>query len=264
MAEPRTDPFWSGQGEELEDLSRLHEAQPWTPEGMPLSRSAFTTFAAAEAGLLRGPRVSDEAAVEELHHAGLVDGSGRLTEDGRSTHTLLRSADRRIRVESAAAGVPGTYEAARVRGSVVVWATDSPQTWAGTKPVGKDRLASATTGTLMWLPTMHLAADLAAWLQVGPAWPMALSPDRLPRELVAQRTDDATAPPPSGADEHLREIWGQPWFTWTLTSDTEHRVAGVHAGRHGHLRLTDEGDEVVLSPLPSEPLFAILVGMSLL
>lgn len=265
--EPRTDDFWSGQGETLEDLSRLQQAQPWAPDGLTLSRAAFAAFAEAGRGLRGGPRVKDRAAVEELQQVGLVDASGRLTEDGRTTHAALAGADRRIRVESAAAGVPGTFEAARHGDTALVWATDPPARWAGEPARGRDALASATTGTLQWIPLMHLPEEIAAWLQVGPAWPMATSPQRLPRDVVTARAEDDGIPPPRDADEHLRAVWSEPWFTWVLTTDTGHAAAGVHAGRHGHFRLADpegQDDVVDLQSFPAEPLFAMLVGVSLL
>lgn len=297
LAEPRPDEHWARHGETLEDLSRLHAAQPWAGEGLALSRAAFAAFALAGRGL-RGPRVRDAEAAAELERAGLVDASGRLTEDGASTHAVLARADRRIRVETVTDGVPGTYEAARYAGSTVVWATASPQSWAGRGARGKDALESATSGVLQWIPTMHLPAEIAAWLGVGPAWPMATSPAVLPRELVTARADDATVPPPEDADDHLRAVWAEPWSTWSLTADTGHAVAGLHAGRHGHLRLLDEGEgergregdsargplghgihgpdakgahepapegEVVhLQAWPAEHLFRVLVGVSLL
>lgn len=265
--EPRTDEFWSRHGETLEDLARLQRAQPWAPDGLSLSRGAFAAFAEAGRGLLGGPRVRDRAAVEELQRAGLVDGSGRLTEDGRTTHAALAGADRRIRVESAAGGVPGTLEVARHGDTALVWATDPPVRWAGEPARGRDALASATTGTLQWVPLMHLPEQLAAWLQVGPAWPMATHPPLLPRDLVLARAEDDGTPPPPDADDHLRAVWAEPWFTWTLTTSTGHAAAGVHAGRHGHFRLSQpEGPDTVvhLQSFPSEPLFALLVGVGLL
>lgn len=264
--EPRDDDFWVRRGETLEDLGRLQEAQPWTPDGLRLSRAAFAAFAEAGRGL-RGPRVKDRSAVEELQQAGLVDAAGRLSEDGRTTHAALAGADRRIRVESAAAGVPGTFEAARYGDTALVWATDPPSRWAGGPARGRDALESATTGTLQWVPLMHLPEELAAWLQVGPAWPMATSPQRLLRELVTRRAEDERVPPPPDADDHLRAAWAEPWFTWVLTTDTGHAVAGVRAGRHGHFRLEDtqeQDDAVDLQAFPAEPLFATLVGVSLL
>lgn len=266
-AEPRTDEFWAGHGETLEDLARLQQAQPWEPDGLALSRAAFAAFAEAGSGLLGGPRVKDRAAVEELQRAGLVDGSGRLTDDGRTTHAALAGADRRIRVESAAAGVPGTLEVARHGDTALVWATDPPARWAGEPALGRDSLASATSGTLQWIPLMHLPEQLAAWLQVGPAWPMATSPPLLPPDLVTARAEDDGTPPPRDADDHLRAVWSEPWFTWMLTTDTGHAAAGVHAGRHGHFRLSDpegQDDVVHLQSFPSEPLFAMLVGVGLL
>ena len=259
--EPRTDDFWAARGETLEDLGRLQQAQPWQPDGIPLSRAAYAALAEAGRGLLGRTRVKEEAALEELRTAGLVDGSGRLTEDGTTTHRALTGADRRLRVESAAGGVPGAFEAARYGDTALVWATDPPARWAGGEALGRDALSSATTGTLQWIPLMHLPEQLAAWLQVGPAWPMATSPAAVPADLVAARADDPATPPPADADEHLRAVWAEPWFTWTLTTDTGHAVAGVHAGRHGHFRL---GDDDLFQSFPSEPLFAALAGVSLL
>ena len=265
MPEPRLDDFWRARGEALEDLSRLHGSQHWEPDGVRLSRDAFVALAQVGRRRVGAARVKDEAAATELESVGLVDGAGRLTDDGMTTHAVLSTADRRIRVESAASGVPGTYEAARRQGAVVVWATDSPASWDGRTTLGRDRLASATSGTLLWLPTMQLPTDLAAWLQVGPSWPMDLPPDAIATDLVTARMDDPRAPAPDGAGEFLREVWAQPWFTWTVTTDTEHRLAGIHAGRHGHLRLQDHGSSLVtLGALPSEAFFSILVGMSLL
>ncbi|WP_122262054.1 hypothetical protein [Ornithinimicrobium cerasi] len=262
-AEPRTDDYWAAHGETLEDLGRLQLAQPWEPDGLTLSRAAYAALAEAGRGLLGGTRVrkADAAALDELRRAGLVDDAGRLTEEGTTTHTALTQADRRVRVESVAGGVPGTFEAARHGDTALVWATDPPARHAGRDTLGRDVLASATCGTLQWIPLMQLPAQLAAWLQVGPAWPVATAPARVPHDLVAARADDpATAPPPD-ADDHLRSVWAEPWFTWTLTTDTGHALAGVHAGRHGHLRL---GEDDLLQAYPSEPLFGALVGVSLL
>lgn len=259
--EPRTDEFWVRHGEILEDLGRLQLAQPWEPDGLTLSRAAYTAFAQVRSGLLGGPRVKDEAALEELLRAGLVDEAGRLTGDGTTTHAALTKADRRIRIESVAGGVPGALEAARHGDTALVWATDPPARWAGQEAVGRDALASATGGTLQWIPLMHLPEHLAAWLQVGPAWPPATSPEQVPADLVAARADDPATPPPAEADDHLRAVWAEPWFTWTLTTDTGHAMAGVHAGRHGHIRLA-EGDH--FQAFLAEPLFAALVGVSLL
>lgn len=274
--EPRRDGFWAGQGETLEDLGRLVDVQPWVPQGWALSRAAWSALALAGRGLIRGLRVTGPE-VQELADADLVDARGRLTKDGEALHTVLTGARRRIRVESSAAGISGVFEAAVLDGTALVWATEGPRRAAQPAPAGEG-LRGATCGTVLWLPTMHLPAQLAAWIGLGPAWPMATSPGAMPRAVLDRRTGDPTAPPPADADDHLREVWSQPWSTWSLVTDTGHAVAAVQAGRHGTFRLLDvapedpprtstqdqEQERVQLTAWPAVDVFAVLVGVSML
>lgn len=265
VAEPRIDSYWLPHGETLEDLGRWEHEQRWAPEGQQLSRAAFDALTGAGRSLLGGLRVKDRSAADELRRIGLVDGSGRLTEDGQDCYAALAGADRSVRVTSALTGAPGTFEAAVLGETAVVWATHPLSQWIGGPARGRD-VSDQATGTLQRIPLMHLPENLAAWLQVGPAWPLATSPRRLPRELVTARAAGDRVPPPPDADAHLRSVWEEPWSTWVLRTDAGHAVTGLRAGRHGHFYLAQPEDEdgvVDLQAFPSEPLFAALVAASL-
>lgn len=263
MPEPRPDTFWAGRGVELEDLTRLREAQAWRPEGLPLSREAYVALAAQSSDL----RSLQPCVREEFIQIGLLQEDGTPTDDGRTVVTVLGSGGRRLRLEAAAGGVPTSLEATLHAGVAVVWATDSPVPWAGRESLGRDALRVATHGHLQWLPVMHLPAELCAWLGVGPAWqPVPDPPVTVDRELLGVRTDEPATPLPDSASDDLRVLWAEPWFTWLLAVDTGHVAAGLHAGRHGQHRIVEDPHDaslVRLLPWNSEHLFRTLTTASL-
>lgn len=55
------------------------------------------------------------------------------------------------------------------------------------------------------------------------------------------------------ADDHLRYVWAQPWFLWTLTgAGLSSGLTMINAGRAGHFALTQgEGDKARFAACPS-------------
>lgn len=233
---PALDPYLVSIGEPVEDLSRVARAQPFTTAGPVVDRAALEAFASARR------RVRGDVP-EALVRAGLVGTGGRFTDAGRHVAAYLTASEGRVRVESGRGHAPLSLEAYLRGGRALVVATAAPGTFDQV-PRGDAVVEAGTTLTLDVVDGAAVPAMIAAWVGLGPAWSLATSPADVPEALLVQRVDDPRTPPPDGADAHLRHVWGQPWFLWTLAA-TGNRpaIAAVNAGPSGHYVLTAPGPD---------------------
>ncbi len=268
MPEPRRDQLWAARGEDLEDLSRLAEAQAWEHEGLATSRAGLELLLQAAQRRLRAKKLDEAqtAALAELQAGELLDDRGELTEQGFRFTEVMRRADRHIRVEASASLAPLTLDAYWYGSIAVLILTDPPSWWAGQKRSGAEIAEMAQRVWLQEVPTSYLPVAIAAWLEVGPAGAMATGPALLPMATLTARADDPDTPVPDGADDLLREVWRQPWFLWTLQTSADQGLVGVRAGQRGHFSLSrsSEDEEVVrFQTWPAEPLWASIVSVTL-
>jgi len=253
---PRLDPYLATLGEDVEDLSRIGVAQPFRSSGPTLSRADLDVLTRAADARLR--RVAPTPALVE---AGLMKDGGGLTDDGRFVTTVLTSPQGRLRVESGRGRAPLTLDVSVRGGVALALATASPASLP-TAPRGEQILDAAAAVTLDVVDLAGVPALVASWVGLAPAWSLATSPEELPEQTVLARVDDPETSPPPGADAHLRHVWSQPWFLWTLgTSGGPTGLTMINAGPSGHLALTSTGTEghVGLRAVPSAVVWSALV-----
>ena len=129
-------------------------------------------------------------------------------------------------------------------------------------PHGDAILEVAGTVGLELVDSSGVPALVASWVGLAPAWSLATTPPTILEETVLARVDEPETPPPPGADAHLRYVWSQPWFLWTLrASGSEYGLVVVHAGAAGQFLITsaDEPGHVGFGPVPAAQLWAQLV-----
>ncbi|MDH2412723.1 hypothetical protein [Nocardioides sp. CER19] len=265
MPEPRRDAFWAARGEDLEDLAGVGGAQPWEHSGIATTRTGLSLLLDAWRKRIRAAKldVPEREAFADLVGGGLLTDDGALTEAGLRFTEVVRRADRHVRVEAAASLAPLTLDAYWVGSAAVVVLTDPPAWWAGPRRSGEEIAAMAGRVWLQDVPTSYLPVLVAAWLGLGPAWPMATEPELLPFASVVARADDPDTPVPDGGDEALREVWSQPWWLWTLQTSDDTGLIGVSAGTRGVFGLQrPAGDEerVRFQAWPAESVWAAVVA----
>ena len=260
MTLPRLDPYLVSIGAELEDVSRISAAQPFTHQGPALPREDLEVLARAAKARLR-----KVGATPTLTAAGLMDESG-LTEDGRTIAGLLTQPEARMHVESGRGRAPLTLDVYLRGGLALTVATTSPASLDQT-PHGDTILEVAGTVGLDVVDSSGVPALIASWVGLAPGWSLATTPDSILEETVLARVDEPATPPPPGADAHLRHVWSQPWFLWTLrASGSETGLVVVRAGSAGQYLLTTatEPGHVGFSAVPSAQLWAHLVEQTAL
>ena len=149
-----------------------------------------------------------------LCDAELAAPDGTLTPHGRDLLAHLQHHSRQVRVEATNGQQAFSFVAHGEGARFVTLATEAPHHAA--EPVSPREVA-----------------DTAHTLTLG-----VLHRSTLP--LVEARIATPSTPPPADSDANLREVWGQPWFAWTLTTTPTRRgMAMVHAGTRGQLTLND-------------------------
>lgn len=105
---------------------------------------------------------------------------------------------------------------------------------------------------------------MASWTGIAPAWSLATSPELIDEELLIHRADDDAVPPPADADAHLKYVWSQPWFLWTLSgTGLDSGLVMINAGRAYHFAITQGEDKKVrFSPYPAMYLWQKLVALT--
>jgi hypothetical protein len=99
--------------------------------------------------------------------------------------------------------------------------------------------------------TVALPVLIASWVGLAPAWQFAVTPDRLPPELIEARVADPTVPCPDDADENLRQMWAQPWVDWRIqTTPNGNTIGYLAAGERGQFLSWIEGGRRVLDARP--------------
>jgi hypothetical protein len=167
-----------------------------------------------------------------------------------------------VRIDSGRGSTPLTFDAYVNAGRALVVANRSP---AGPEeaPRGDDILTAATTVHLDLCDVTLVPLAMAGWVGLAPAWSLATTPELIEEELILRRADDPTVAPPEDADAHLRYMWSQPWFPWTLqASGVDTGRVMVNAGRAGHFALMQgDGERVRFGAMLSYDVWFDLVAM---
>jgi hypothetical protein len=224
-------------------------AAPWLGSGeigLPERLSATTTVTTTSCGLQVGgglgrlERDSFASGLESLAGHGLVDASGRLTEQGAVLTAPLRDTTASFRCTARAGSRTAAYQAwSGSRGEALVLAGPSL-----TSDSDDDAPAGAVRPDL--LDQAELAHDVASWLGVSPAWGLDVGSSPVERDAVFARIEARTSPP-AGAGADLRAVWDEPWLVWTV----EHPagpppVTYLRAGIHGQYRLVSTAEGVIM------------------
>jgi hypothetical protein len=254
MTLPRLDPYMESIGAEVEDLSRISAGQPYESLGPLLPRQALQILAGSGRKVTLG--------LKELLDAGLATEKGKLTQQGNLVREILTKPEARIRLESSRGRATLTFEAYVAGGQAVLLASASPASLTEV-PHGEDILTASASVRLDFVPASYVAIAIASWVGVAPAWSLATRPELIEQDLLVQRADDDAVPPPADADEHLKYVWSQPWFLWTLTgSGLRSGLAMINAGRAGHFMLTQgEGSKARFTAYTSLHLWEKLVAL---
>lgn len=249
-------------GAPLERLSGLGAKQPFSSEGPWLDPAAAALLhrVAENRRIGRLERSGNEASIEILAGAGLLDSAGRLTPGGE---VITRPLDRPAAVLHFTASCLGQAT------ELQVWLDETNALMLAGPSAGVLSSASETpvqTAGMLQLKfvSLHeLFPALAAWLGISPAWNMPVSPAAFPVQILNRRHGDAGAPLPEGADEALAYAWSQPWFLWHLVMDsaTGEGVGYLNAGGAGHYRVAADDDQATLTSIPSANVYRHLVDL---
>jgi hypothetical protein len=240
MTGPRLDEYLLQSGEHVEDLSRIAAAQQYRPTGPVLSPRGLGLWAEAGRRPVRTRRLTSQESEqwEHLCEAELAAADGTLTPHGRDLLDQLQHHSHQVRVEATNGQETFSFVALGQGARFVTLATAAPHPAEG-RLTPREVAATAHTLTLGVHHRSMLPVALASWLGLGPAWSLSATPDELDTQLVEARIADPGAPPPAAADANLREVWGQPWFAWTLTTTPAQRgMAMIHTADRGQLTLT--------------------------
>ncbi|WP_405055894.1 hypothetical protein OG474_24500 [Kribbella sp. NBC_01505] len=254
MTLPRLDPYMQGIGEEVEDLSRISASQPYESLGPVLPRQALNILVERSRKVTIG--------LKELLEAGLATDKGKLTEQGQLVKTILTKPAAQIRIESSRGRATLTFEAYIANGQAVLLASASPASLPEV-PHGEDILTASAFVRLDFVPAGYVPIAIASWVGIAPAWSLATNPEQIEQDLLIQRADDDAIPPPADADAHLKYVWSQPWFLWTLAgSNLNSGLVMISAGRAGHFALArGEGTKARFMSYPSMLLWRKLVAL---
>jgi hypothetical protein len=252
--EPRLEEFASVQaGRPLEALSGIAATQPYRSTGPWFGPADLRLLrrlgeSAGNGGLGRLEVGSHRAALDTLQAAGLADAAGRLTGQGRVVTGPLRETTASFRIQSQLDGRTSLLQLWFGRsGECLVLAGPSAheQFHAGAEAVLTDRQQ------IDLIPAAEAAATVAAWLGLGPSWPLSTRTTTVPADDYAARLHGATEPP-AGLDEAMRHAWRQPWLLWQVEGPgLGSPVSYVNAGAAGQLRARRAGTGVALEPTSS-------------
>lgn len=253
MTLPRLDPYLESIGESVEDLSRIAADQPYESLGPLLPRQALEILAG---------RPGTEG-LKELVDAELATEDGKLTEQGELVKQILTQPIAQLRLESSRGRATLTFEAYIYGGQAVLLASASPASLTEV-PHGEDILTASALVRLDFVPAGYVPIAMASWTGIAPAWSLATSPELIDEELLIHRADDDAVPPPADADAHLKYVWSQPWFLWTLSgTGLDSGLVMINAGRAGHFAITQGEDKKVrFSPYPAMYLWQKLVALT--
>jgi hypothetical protein len=253
-SEPQLDAFATAYaGRPLEDLSRIPVAQPYRSDGPAVPYRAVELLARAARSTLgdADPTVRDTLVAAELAAA-----DGTLTETGRLVASSWAESRAQLVVNGFALGGRTALEARITEGHCVVAAGPSAaELLAG--QAGSPDTVRVSVAALTALPLL-----IASWVGLAPSWQFAVSPDRLPADVVDARVRDPRTPCPEAADENLRQAWAQPWLDWRVqTTPNGNTVGYVAAGDRGQFLSRLDGDTRVLDARPPMYVWRDLIRM---
>jgi hypothetical protein len=242
--QPRLDAFATGvAGVPLEDLARIPASQLYRSDGPLVPYRALDVLARAG----RSAPAGDNAARDALLGAHLVTANGTPTERGADVGEIWRGAPVQLAVNAVALGRRTAFVARVAGGDCVVAAGPTPaDLLGGAADVDPDGDVRVNVASIVALPVL-----IASWVRLAPAWQFAVTPDRLPPELVEARVRDPDTACPDDADENLRQMWAQPWVDWRVQTTPNGRTVGyLAAGERGQYLSWIEGDRRVLEARP--------------
>lgn len=230
-------------GQPVESIGELLKHQPYDYSGEWVPARAFALMDEMAEGLkigrLQAEDYSDE--LEELARVGFVEGT-KLTDLGEVVRLHLAEPTAAFRVSGAGSAGESYYQAWVHGSSVLVAAGAGYHVQTELQP---NESPSPDHANIMILPITGLARDIASWVGLAPAWPLAALPSSVPLELIAQRWAGNTEPP-ADANPVLAELWKQNWFTWTVTGQGEETspepYSYLHGGPLGQFRIGADGD----------------------
>lgn len=283
------DPHTIASGNPLEDYTWVAALQA-DPRRAHLGRGPhlpwqgwFLLPEALKHRLTRGPFNPTRARhVDLLTEHGLLE-ANRLTPAGRAIADVLAVPGPRLTVRAWSTGGRTHALDVLIAGpAAVILATPAPsqppdpsdpppESGAPNPPERPDdgRPLSLDLVDVTWTPVA-----LAAWTGTTPAWTFSIAPTTIDHDLLMRRlhagltrqpdgrSDGGPVPPPPDADEHLRDVWAQPWWLWQLeTSGTAQPFTVLTAGRRGSYRLTagPRDGTVELIPTPPRAVWAALL-----
>lgn len=248
--EPKPEAFASAHtGEHLEALSGVAASQDYESSGPWLSTAAQDLLFKLAAGNRPGRfgLSSVQGALDELIAAELATSRGRLSEPGRLVTSALEDVEATFTIVAGYRGASSSLQCVLGSEGILVLAGASCRSL-------RDGIDRNGVRQIDFLSLDQLCPALAAWLGIGPGWPLdAHGTPTL--EQIQMRMEGAgpdQVPVPPDADPVLRNMWEQDWFMWQWTGDGAGLLpTGIHAGPAGlwELQRRESGPE--LRPWPS-------------
>lgn len=239
-------------GQPVESIGGLTKQQPYDYSGEWVLAPAIALVDEMAEGFKVGRlQAADfEQELQELNRVGFAEGT-TLTDLGELVRRHLADPMASFRV-SAAGSAGETYYQAWVHGTTVLVAAGAGyHVQTGLQP---DQAPTPDHVNIMILPLTALARDIAAWIGVGPAWPLPVLPAKISLMQFGQRWAGNTEPP-EDSNAVLRELWKQNWFTWNMHAQGEEsspeEYSYLHGGPLGQFRIGTEGDQTWLIPTHS-------------
>lgn len=250
LPEPCRDEFMATVGHDVERVSRIGTAQPFTSQGPVVSEEGVQFLldhrSAKKLGKFQLLRIGKLRA--ELVDAGFMDPRGQLTDRFRFHALALEQSPHLIQIEA-------HYGA--IDTSLTVWMGWDQALIAAGPSYSQIVLGSEEDAIdlekvrLDVVDPAQLPGVIASWTGLAPAWTVQMSPDRIDMETFGQRME-GSAPVPDASDELLARLWAEPWFAWRLTAEATHLArAWLNAGAAGYYAMGVESDGMVLSAVPS-------------
>jgi len=250
LPEPRRDEFMATVGYDVERVSRIGTAQPFSSRGPVVSESVVQFVLDHHDGKKLGKLqlLGMGRMRAELLDAGLLEPNGQLTDRFGFYACALEQAPHVIQIE-------GHYGA--VSTSLTLWMGDE-QVLVAAGPsyaqlvlgIQEDAIDPEKIRLDVVTPA-QIAGTVASWVGLAPAWTVQSEPDRIDLGTFSGRME-GFAPIPDAGDAALARLWAEPWFAWRMTAEATGLARGwLNAGAAGHYAMGVDGSSMVLAAEPS-------------
>lgn len=243
-------------GHDVEKIAGLAGAQPFEFDGVWVHGRTIDTLTALSDGLRLGALNKSEHAeqLKELEELELVEGT-RLTDVGETVGAHLTDPQSSYRITGFDTGGECWFQAWTYGPTALLLVEPGYHRHLDGEPIPRP---SNEHFNLKLVPLTMLSTLMSRWIGLQPAWNLQLQPDPLPLDDLARGwRGDKT--PPEGANEAMRALWTEPWFSWTLTStgvDSEPEdITYFNGGSTGHQRLFHEDEAAFFAPVASISVF---------